>query len=134
MGILSRLFSDPAFDVFSAHPGREEAARYGRLPVPGEATLELPAALVRIYYEVDRGASSTFHPPSDLVVEVHDASGVEVPIRKKLPHGRASRRTWGGAGRTYVGRIEVPRPGAYVVTARRTAVGIHENPRVCLGE
>jgi hypothetical protein len=134
MGILSRLLSGPAFDVFSAHPGRATAARYGRIPVPGEATLELPAALVRIYYEVDGGAGSTFHPPADLVVEVHDAAGVEVPIRKKLRYGRASHRTWGGEGRTYVGRIELPRAGAYVVTARRTAVGIHENPRVCLGD
>ena len=134
MGILSRLLSNPAFDVFSASPGGATAARYGRTPVPGEATLELPAALMRIYYEVDGGAGSTFHPPADLVVEVRDAVGREVPIRKKLRYGRASQRTWGGEGCTYVGRIEVPRAGAYVVSARRTAVGVHENPRVCLGD
>ena len=134
MGILSRLLSGPAFDVFSASPGGATAARYGRVPVPGEATLELPAALVRIYYEVDGGAGSTFHPPADLVVEVRDAVGREVPIRKKLRYGRASHRTRSGEGRSYVGRIEVPRAGAYVVTARRTVAGIHENPRVCLGD
>jgi hypothetical protein len=134
MGILSRLFSGPAFDVFTAGPGNAAAARYGRLPVPGEATLELPAGLVRIYYEVDGGAGSAFQPPADLVVAVHDAAGTEVPVRHKLRYGRASQRTWGGEGRTYVGRIEVPRAGAYVVAARRTAVGLHENPQVCLGD
>ena len=115
MGILSRLLSGPAFDVFSARPGAAAAARYGRVPVPGQATLDLPAGLVRIYYEVDGGAGSAFHPPADLVVAVRDGAGVDVPIRKKLTYGRASHRTRGSEGRTYVGRIEVPRAGAYVV-------------------
>ena len=57
-----------------------------------------------------------------------------MPIRKKLTYGRASHRTRGSEGRTYVGRIEVPRAGAYVVAAKRTAVGMHENPRVCVGD
>jgi hypothetical protein len=129
-GWLSRFF-----DVFSAQPASPAAARHGRVPIPGEATLDLPAARVRLYYEVDEGATSTkFQPPAALAVSIRDPAGAELPIRLKLNQSTAAWRTITGEGRTYIGRIDVPRPGPHRVVADVTGPGVEENARLCLGD
>jgi hypothetical protein len=123
------------FDVYTAQPDGAAAARHGRVPVPGEATRELPAGRVRIYYEVDEGATSTrFQPPEQLVVRVRDATGDELPIRAKLKNSTAASRVATGFGRTYVGRFEVSRPGPHSVSAELTAPGAAQGARLCLGD
>jgi hypothetical protein len=123
------------FDVYAAQPDGAAAARHGRVPIPGEATLELPAGRVRIYYEVDEGATSTrFQPPEQLVVRVRDAAGDRLPIRAKLKNSTAASRVATGFGRTYVGRFEVSRPGPHSVSAELTAPGAAQGARLCLGD
>jgi hypothetical protein len=91
---------------------------------------------VRIYYEVDQGATSNrFQPPEELVVRIHDAAGGELPVRAKHKHSTAASRVLTGAGRTYLGRFEVPRPGAHTVSAEVTVPGATEDgARLCLGD
>lgn len=132
MGFLGSRF----LDVFSAQPGSAAAWRHGHVPIPGEETLELPAGTVRIYYEVDQGATNpNFGPPDALVVRVRDAAGDELPIRTKLRFGSATSKVITGEGRAYLGRFEVARPGSHRVSADVTAPGAaEENARLCLGD
>jgi hypothetical protein len=108
------------FDLLTARPGSKKATRYGRFAVPGEATTELPDGRVRVYYDevIDlRNDEGGFDAPDDLEVTVVDAAtGAAVPIRLK-PADQVSSSAKRAMARSYVGRFETPKAGAYVIRA-----------------
>lgn len=123
------------FDLLTARPGSKKAARYGRFAVPGEAKLDLPKGRIRIYYDeaIDvRSDSSTFDAPADLEVTVADAEiGSSVPIRVK-PRDQISSSGRRDLARTYVGRVELPRAGRYLIKVVVAEASTHD-PHVSLG-
>ena len=124
------------FDVFTAKPGGAGADQFGRFPVPGEQTLDLPQGRVRIYYDVAQGypgSDHTFRAPRDFRVTIADAeTGEAVPIRLKLPLGGSSVER-NDFARTYIGRVEIAKAGRYRVTASLDAPQPDE-PHVSLGK
>lgn len=121
-------------DLFAAKPASTAAGRHGRVPVPGEVTLELPAGVVRVYYEVDEGGSGAFvHAPAGLEVRVRDHTGAELPLTPKNRFSQSVYRGPDGSGRSYVGQVEVGRAGPHVVSAELE--GATPVPaRLCLGD
>jgi hypothetical protein len=122
------------FDVFTAKPGSKKAEEYGRFPIPGEQTVQLPQGRVRIYFDTAMGDTSDesgLSPPDELVVAVVDEqTGEEVPIRHKLSFGVSSKET-GSFSRTYVGRMEIQHEGSYKVSASEP--GDYPEPHLSLG-
>lgn len=120
--------------MFTACPQSADAARHGRVAVPGAAKLELPAGRVQIHYELDADAiGSRRHPPAGLVVRIVDASGRELPLRLKRTLGVASWRDKSGAGRCYVGRVEIPHAGPHAVSVELPGSTARHGERLCLG-
>jgi len=103
------------------------------VPIPGEAMLDLPRGVVRLYYEVDEGGSGAFvYAPASLAISVRDRSGAEVAVARTS--GRSSvHRGLGGTGRSYLGRVEVPVAGPHRMTT--TVDGETPVPaRLCVGD
>jgi hypothetical protein len=128
-GWLKRLKED-----FVVQPGGPGAARYGRVAIPGEAAIDLPAGLVRVYYEVDEGGSGALvHAPKALVIRVYGPDGRDVPIQPKPKHTQAVSRGFGGAGRSYVGKLAVELAGTHAVTTELDGE-LLVPARICLGD
>lgn len=87
-----------------------------RIPVPGEARVELPAGKVRLVYE--QAYTPQFNPPPPkLVVEVVGADGGQ--LRVKRPRLSQTRSVDKAANlcRNRFGTVKVADPGEYLVRA-----------------
>ena len=117
----------------------EDDHAYGFVPVPGKATLNLPAGTVQLRYQVSIRAepSTAFGTPPDLEVTILPTAGGEpVPIERTPPGAVAStRNAYLGYVRAPIGRAEITAAGDYTVTAgpRPPATPEHTNPLVLLG-
>jgi hypothetical protein len=95
-------------------------ARHGRLQLPCDAVVRLPAGEVTIYYEDDvrRRNSDVARVPDGLSVLVSDADGGARLDLAEPPSATATRR--GGATRIPYAKLAVPRQGRYRVAAQAT--------------
>jgi hypothetical protein len=116
--------------IIGAVGGTSDADRYGRVPLPGKARLELPAGDVALYYEerVTLGKNDVLDVPAGLVVTAR-GGGETIESRRGTPNsisldGRALRE---------FGKLRVPAAGRYRVTARADAPGSN-TPAVTLGK
>jgi hypothetical protein len=108
-------------------------AAYGRVPVPGDGTLTLPSATVRISFEEDGvvGEDDSAEMPSDLVVVV-TGSGGDVPVSRLSENLFSS--TTGSTGFVPYGDITPPTAGSYLVTTSASQVTSAVSPRVTFGD
>jgi hypothetical protein len=113
-----------------------QAGRYGEIGLPGEATLELPAGRVRLDYRVALGIRDTssrkLDVPDQLRVEIRPLTGGEpIPIEPpRIPtQYRSMRRR---TVQVHLGKIEIPSPGQYTVSAPRAISGAND-PTLLLG-
>ena len=108
-------------------------AAYGRVAVPGTGALSLPAGIVWIHFEEDgiSGENDSADMPGDLQVAVTSSSGA-VPITR-LSENLFSSST-DNTGHVPYGRIDVPAPGSYQVTATAAQQTSAVSPRVTFGE
>ena len=108
-------------------------ATYGRVPVPGDVSLALPAATIRISFEEDGviGENASADMPSDLVVIVTGAGG-DVAVSRLSENLFSS--TTGNTGFVPYGEIQLPAPGNYQVTTSANEVTSAVTPRVTFGE
>ena len=116
----------------------EDDHAYGFVPVPGAATLELPAGTVQLRYQVSiRAAPSTFQAPAELEVTILPAAGGEPIAIERTPPGAvtSTRNAYLGYVRAPIGQAEIRAAGDYTVTAgpRPPATAEHTNPLVLLG-
>ena len=128
-----------AYILLRVFSGRGSADDYGSLPVPGEATLTLPAGTVKLSYQESYKASSTgdtidFGVPSRLEVSVVSPAGEPLEIKGPGFRGMGSvldtGKNW---SRARVGTIDVGQPGAYTVSAGPELEGAIE-PQIVVGK
>lgn len=118
--------------VFGGLPITNHAA-YGRVPVPGAGSLELPVGEVVINFEEDGifGEDDSADMPQDLQVSVAGASG-QVAVERISENLFAS--STGSTGFVPYGEIDVPSAGTYQVTTAASEVTSAVSPRVTFGE
>jgi hypothetical protein len=96
---------------------------HGTVPVPGEATLLLPAGKVKVRYEEDRagrdsraGHGNPFPgAPEELEVTVTPPGGEPIVLERT---SRVQRGMGGGTIHQLLGTIELPSQGECAVSAR----------------
>jgi hypothetical protein len=93
--------------------GASDTDRYGRVPIPGRGTLELPAGTVSVFYEVP-GNSKVSAPPG-LGYSVTPSGGG--PPLETRPGGGGERVTEGGTTRVGYSKVEVEAAGSYAVAS-----------------
>ena len=123
---------------------REEEAelrRYGAVPIPGEATVALPAGEIRISYRESTKApthevGAAFAAPESLEISIRPAAGgppVDIDTDAQFDSFTIGARNVRPAlSVTGVGRVEVAAAGDYVVTARVDPTGLTQ-PHLLLG-
>jgi len=115
-GDFFKRFIDP----FSAKPD-QHSDEYGRVDLPGEKKLQLPAGTVRIYRIVDRddpaksGNDSGSITLWNVKVTVTAPSGADVPCRY-IVTGSANSQTKHRVVE-YIARFDVTEPGEHTVLA-----------------
>jgi hypothetical protein len=117
------------------------SAAYGSIPVPGEATLTLPAGRVKLTYQesvhVGGGGESgpiEFDPPADFELTIAPAAGGGALELRQRGSNKQTVASWfpgGPRSRAAVGSVEVE-AGAYVVRAQSSAEGLVD-PVVLIG-
>jgi hypothetical protein len=109
--------------------GCGDADRYGRVPVPGQAMLDLPAGDIAIYYEerVKLNEHQSLHVPDGLVVEARREQTVRSNRRKISNAINTDSRSL----REFA-KISIPEAGRYRVTTRSEESGFN-SPAVTLG-
>jgi len=101
-------------------------ASLGRVPIPGERTLDLDAGKVTLHYEERRnleGGSGTpvvdeadfLEIPRDLEVRVRDSEGADIPLESI---GAGSVEEQEDRVAKAFAKMELPRDGRYTISAR----------------
>jgi hypothetical protein len=98
------------------------STEHGTVPVPGEATMLLPAGPVKVRYEEDRagrdsraGHGNPFPgAPDELVVTLTPAGGEPIVLERT---SRVQRGMGGGTIHQTLGKIELAAPGECTVSA-----------------
>ena len=113
---------------------------HGEVPVPGEATLTLPAGNVKLSYQAAQHTSRgeeheiAFYAPDDLVVTVIAPDGNELPIEGPGFKGTGSSKSTGiDFSRLEVGSVLLPEAGTYTVKAESGSADGLEDPKVLVG-
>ena len=119
-----------ALGVVGCIQGVDDADEYGRVPLPGEGALDLPADDVALYYEshVDLGENDSLDVPDGLRV-VAQRENTKVRSKKVLQNQIS---TDNRALREF-GKLEIPRAGRYRVTVRSRQGGSY-SPAVTFGK
>lgn len=124
--------------VLTSHRSADD---HGAVPVPGEATLTLPAGKVSITYQESQHTSGGgdddihFYAPDDLKVTV-TAAGSPDPLEIKGPGfgGMGSSKSTGkGFSRLKVGTVELPAPGSYTFKAESAQTAGLKEPQLLIG-
>jgi hypothetical protein len=139
IGVLVFLAVD-AVIFYKVFRGRAGADDYGRLMVPGETTVNLPAGKLKLSYQEEYRATGTedsidFGVPSPLRVTVTPAGGGDpLPIKGPGWGGMGAKLDTGsGWSRARVGTVEIAEPGDYTVSAG-PAIEDGVEPKVLLGK
>ena len=104
--------------IVGAVKGLGESDKYGRVPMPGQAILRLPAGEVSVYYEEHSQARNP-RPPGGFEYEVLPVGG-GAALDERGSGVFNETVTAGGTSRVRYGRIDVPKAGAYAVSASFT--------------
>ena len=133
---LRRLISDAVSGL--AETSRPRAV-YGRIPVPGSATLTLPEGAAKIWYfeakhSVSRGDELQFRRPADLQVTVTPVhGGPALLIDGPGWHGKGSSRYTGpGESRDLHGTVHIEVPGDFQVAVAGTLAADAVGPLVLI--
>ena len=131
MGLLSKLTE--RFGALSD----TKAAAYGRIEIPGEARIKLPAGRVKFTYHESRSPTQgagdlSFDPPPGLWLVVIAPTGEQIRVKRgirDLGHEIHVREQY---LRAPLGRLKIAEPGEYVVRAGPDLPGATE-PAVLVG-
>jgi hypothetical protein len=137
LGVIAFLALD-AYVLHRVIAGRRSADDYGSLPVPGEATMTLPAGRVILSYQEAYKASGgeghiDFGVPSGVEVSVVAPSGERLEIKGPGFRGMgAVTDTGSNWSRARVGTVEITQPGDHTITTRGELEGAIE-PLIVVG-
>ena len=106
MGLLKRMFGSDLADETTV-------AAHGRVPIPGDAKLTLPAGTVRLTYQQRYINTSFLRLPGELKITIAGPGGEEIPIKRGMPSKAASES--GGYARHRIGTITIPMAGEYAI-------------------
>lgn len=109
-----------------------DTAQFGKVPIPGKATVELPEGDVDIYYAegVDPDAGVPLLTPEDLEYTILDGEGVSVPVESR---GDEEQSTGDGLARL-IGSTQVPEDGTYTVETESTDTQQRIEPGLTFGQ
>jgi hypothetical protein len=121
--------------IVEAVGGLGESDKYGRVPVPGEATIELPRGEASIFYEeaVSLGEDESLVAPRGLDYSVRSAGGGP-PLAKKGEGGFDEEVSDSGTTRSSYAEIDVPRAGPYLVQTSLRGGRAGPMPALTFGE
>jgi len=126
--------------LFLVFRSRRTADDYGKIPVPGQTTVALPAGKLKLSYQESYKAGSTtgddidFGVPAALQVTVESAAGEGLDIKGPGFRGMGSSLNTGSNwSRALVGTIQIAQPGTYTVTTQGDLPDAIE-PQVLIGK
>jgi hypothetical protein len=138
LAVVAFLLIDGAI-LFLVFRSRRSADDYGKIPVPGQTTVALPAGKLKLSYQESYKAGGTedsidFGVPAGLQVTVESPAGEALEIKGPGFHGMGSSLNTGSNwSRALIGTIQIAQPGAYTVTAQGdlpNAIG----PQILIGK
>ena len=138
LAVVAFLVIDGAI-LFLVFRSRRTADDYGKVPVPGQATVALPAGKLKLSYQESYKARGTedsidFGVPAGLQVTVESPAGEALEIKGPGFHGMGSSlNTGSGWSRALIGTIQIAQPDAYTVTAQGDLPNAIE-PKVLIGK
>ena len=138
LAVVAFLVIDGAI-LFLVFRSRRTADDYGKVPVPGQATVALPAGKLKLSYQESYKARGTedsidFGVPAGLQVTVESPAGEALEIKGPGFHGMGSSlNTGSGWSRALIGAIQIAEPGPYIVTAQGDLPKAIE-PQVLIGK
>ena len=136
--VVAFLLLDGAV-MFFVFRSRRTADDYGKIPVPGETTVALPAGKLKLSYQESYKAGGTedsidFGVPSALQVAIASPTGEALDIKGPGFHGMGeSLNTGSGWSRALIGTVQIARAGPYTVTARGDLPNAIE-PQILIGK
>jgi hypothetical protein len=113
--------------------GIGESDKYGRVPIPGQAELELPQGEASVFYEEAVGSAEKLSTPRGLDFTVTPASGGP-PLTEKGAGLFDEEINEGGTSRTNYSEIDVPQEGTYVVQTSLAGGRTGPMPALTFGE
>lgn len=126
MGLLDRLSRTFTTD-------ESELSRYGRIPIPGEATLSLPAGEVKLTYQQAFIDPSWLTVPKELVVTITGPSGEDVPVSRPLLANKSA-NSIEGYFRQRISTVAIPSAGEYLVRAGPSLPVLGKDPEILVGD
>lgn len=137
LAVVAFLLVDGAI-LFLVFRSRRTADDYGKIPVPGQTTVALPAGKLKLSYQESYKAGGTedsidFGVPAGLQVTVESPAGETLEIKGPGFRGMGSSLNTGSNwSRALIGTIQVAEPGPHTVTARGDLPNAIE-PQVLIG-
>ncbi len=109
-----------------------DTAQFGKVPIPGRATVELPKGAVDIYYAegVDPDSGVPLITPDDLEYTVFDGNEVSVPVDAR---GEDQVSTGDGLARL-IGEVQTPYEGTYTIETDSSDTQQRITPAVTFGQ
>jgi hypothetical protein len=139
LAVIAFLLIDGAI-LFLVFRSRRTADDYGKIPVPGQTTVALPAGKLKLSYQESYKAGSTtgddidFGVPAALQVTVESATGETLDIKGPGFGGMGSSLNTGtNWSRALIGTIQIAQPGPHIVTAQGELPDAIE-PQVLIGK
>jgi hypothetical protein len=134
IGVVAFIAVD-AYIIHRLRSSHKGATDHGRLPVPGELNLMLPAGTLKLNYQESRragkvGGSIAFGVPSQLSVEVASANGEQLEVKAPRLGSTSTGKGW---SRALIGTVEIPGTGHYTVRASADLPNAVE-PQVLVGQ
>jgi hypothetical protein len=111
-----------------------ELSRHGRVPIPGEATLSLPAGEVKLTYQQGFIDTGFFTVPKELGVTVTGPAGEDLPVSRPLFARSKSASSVEGYFRQRIGTVTIPSPGEYLVRVGPRLPVLGNDPVVLVGD
>jgi hypothetical protein len=137
LAVVAFLLVDGAI-LFAVFRSRRTADDYGRIPVPGQTTVALPAGKLKLSYQESYKAGGTedsidFGVPAALQVTVESPAGEALDIKGPGFRGMGSSLNTGSNwSRALIGTIGITDPGVYTVSAQGELPDAIE-PQVLIG-
>ena len=138
-GVIAFIVVD--FFILAKVLRRHRAADdHGEIPVPGEATMTLPAGKVKLSYQEGQHTSQVederiqFFAPDDLVVTVVGPDGSELTVDGPGIAGTGSSKSTGiGFSRLEIGSVKLPEEGTYTIKAEASSADGLSEPKLLIG-
>lgn len=121
--------------IVGAVGGLGESDKYGRVPIPGKATIELPQGEASVFYEeaVSIDENESLNAPRGLAYSVSPAAGGP-PLAKKGKGSFDEEVSDGGTTRSSYAEIDVPQAGPYLVQTSLRGGRAGPMPALTFGE